>query len=72
MPMIQTAYEANNLVLIGARVPQIVKAFRERSTGQLSIITFGMNLAGSVARIFTATQEGGGAAMVRAYILSEC
>jgi hypothetical protein len=63
-------YDLNNFVMLGARVPQILKNFTEKSTGQLSIITFGVNTLGCVARIFTSMQEGG-AAMVRAYILCE-
>lgn len=62
-------YEANNAVMLAARVPQIAKNFAAKSTGQLSLVTFGVNAAGCVARIFTSLQEGGGAAMVRAYCL---
>jgi hypothetical protein len=63
-------YDLNNFVMIGARLPQIAKNFAEKSTGQLSVITYGVNTLGCVARIFTSMQEGG-AAMVRAYILCE-
>lgn len=59
----------NTLVFLTARVPQIVKNYRTKSTGQLSSITCGMNLAGCVARIFTSLQEGAGNAMVRAFLL---
>jgi mannose-P-dolichol utilization defect protein 1 len=64
-------YDANNLVLLAARVPQIAKNHANKSTGQLSGITFGVNTAGCVARIFTTLHEGGGAAMLRSYALSE-
>ena len=40
-----------------------------KSTGQLSIFVFVMNFGGCLARIFTSIQEGGGIAMVRAYII---
>jgi hypothetical protein len=33
LPIMQAVYEANNLTLISARLPQIFKAFSERSTG---------------------------------------
>jgi len=41
------------------------------STGQLSTVTAFANFAGCIARIFTSLQEGGGAAMVRGYILGK-
>lgn len=66
---IATAYELNNIVFTSARVPQILANFKTKSTGQLSIITATMNMGGSVARIFTSIQEGGGSAMVRSYII---
>jgi len=69
--MITAAYDANNLIMIGARVPQIYKNFAARSTGQLSIITFAANTLGCIARLFTTLQEGGGSAMMRSYALSE-
>ena len=40
-----------------------------KSTGQLSSATFAANFAGCLARIFTSWKEGGGASMVRGYIL---
>ena len=69
--MITAAYDANNLILIGARLPQIYKNFTNGSTGQLSIITFAANTLGCVARLFTTMQEGGGSAMLRSYALSK-
>jgi mannose-P-dolichol utilization defect protein 1 len=69
--MITAAYDANNLILMGARVPQILQNFQTKSTGQLSIITFAANTLGCVARLFTTMQEGGGSAMMRSYALSE-
>lgn len=62
-------YDANNLVMLAARLPQIAKNFSAKSTGQLSLVTFGVNTAGCVARIFTTLQDGGGAAMLRSYCL---
>ena len=35
---------------------QILKNFSARSTGQLSIVTYGINLFGCLARIFTTIQ----------------
>ena len=46
-------------VFIGmaSRVPQIYQNFRAGSTGQLSIITYFLQFAGSLARVFTTFQE---------------
>lgn len=70
-PLITAAYDANNLILLGARLPQIYQNFATRSTGQLSIVTYAANALGCVARLFTTMQEGGGSAMMRSYALSE-
>ncbi|KAK4537002.1 hypothetical protein CDCA_CDCA10G3027 [Cyanidium caldarium] len=40
-------------LLNGSRVPQIIANWRNRSTGQLSLITLLLQLLGNVARIFT-------------------
>ena len=40
-----------------------------KSTGQLSSATYAANFLGCLARIFTSYKEGGGASMVRGYIL---
>jgi hypothetical protein len=71
VPLITAAYDFNNIILMSARVPQILQNFQTKSTGQLSIITFAANTLGCVARLFTTMQEGGGSAMMRSYALSE-
>lgn len=71
MPLITAAYDANNMILMGARVPQILQNFQTKGTGQLSIITFAANTLGCVARLFTTMQEGGGSAMMRSYAFSK-
>ena len=40
-----------------------------KSTGQLSAANFCLNFAGCLVRIFTSWKEGGGASMVRGYVL---
>jgi mannose-P-dolichol utilization defect protein 1 len=67
--MVNTAYNLNNVIFLAARLPQIYQNFKAGSTGQLSTVTAFANFAGCIARIFTSLQEGGGAAMVRGYIL---
>jgi len=44
------------LMLVG-RLPQILQNLRQRHTGQLSLITYLLNCAGSGARVFTIIQE---------------
>lgn len=50
-------FDLNNILMLSSRLPQILKNFRSKSTGQLSILTYGLNVAGSCARIFTTLQE---------------
>ena len=65
-------YDLNNVILLAARLPQIAQNFSTKSTGQLSIITYGLNTAGAAARIFTTSQEkNAGAAMLRGAVLSK-
>ncbi|KAG6599658.1 Mannose-P-dolichol utilization defect 1 protein [Phytophthora cinnamomi] len=46
-------------VSIVARTPQILSNFKQGHTGQLALITLVLNLAGSIARLFTTLQETG-------------
>lgn len=62
--LIQVLYLADNLVFMGAKVPQIVSNFRTRATGQLSLATNAINLLGCLVRIFTTIQEKAGLAML--------
>lgn len=63
-------FDVNSVVLMVSRVPQIVQNYTTKSTGQLSIITYGLNLLGTLARIFTTMQEkNAGAAMMRGVIM---
>lgn len=71
MQMVTAAYEMNNIILMGARLPQIAKNFMNKSTGQLSIITYAANTLGCLARLFTTVQEGGGSTMFRSYAISK-
>uniref|UniRef100_A0A383VSW1 Mannose-P-dolichol utilization defect 1 protein homolog n=1 Tax=Tetradesmus obliquus TaxID=3088 RepID=A0A383VSW1_TETOB len=70
MALISHAYDLNNIILMSARLPQILQNFSARSTGQLSVITYAANTLGCVARLFTTMQEGGGSAMFRQYCIS--
>ena len=55
------AYEGASLLVLAARVPQILQNFGARSTGQLSALTCGLNALGALARVFTSLNAGGGA-----------
>ncbi|ESQ38806.1 hypothetical protein EUTSA_v10028929mg [Eutrema salsugineum] len=44
-------------IFLFARLPQIWKNFKNKSTGELSFLTFFMNFAGSIVRVFTSIQE---------------
>jgi hypothetical protein len=67
---VQVLYDANNLVFMAARLPQIYSNFRAKSTGHLSLMTFIINVCGCLARIFTSMVIRA-PAMVRAYTISE-
>ena len=45
------------LLMCYARLPQILSNFENKSTGQLSVITIGLNFLGSLARLFTVFKE---------------
>ncbi|KAG2497387.1 hypothetical protein HYH03_004544 [Edaphochlamys debaryana] len=62
--------EANTVVVMLSRLPQVFKNFAAGSTGTLSGITAGINVVGCVVRLFTTMQAKGGAAMLRGYIVS--
>jgi mannose-P-dolichol utilization defect protein 1 len=57
-------------IMLAARLPQIGANARARSTGQLSLVTYAANTAGSLARVLTSVTQGGGGTMVRNYVLS--
>ncbi|KAG7669918.1 hypothetical protein KSW81_008062 [Nannochloris sp. 'desiccata'] len=64
-------YDFNNILLLASRVPQILQSYSDKSTGQLSIVTYALNLAGAAARIFTTLQQkNAGTAMLRGAMLS--
>ncbi|RYR06194.1 hypothetical protein Ahy_B06g085982 isoform A [Arachis hypogaea] len=48
---------SQHAIFLSARIPQILKNFSNRSTGELSFLTSLMNSAGSMVRVFTSLQE---------------
>lgn len=63
-------FDVNSVILLISRVPQILQNYRSKNTGQLSVITYGLQFAGTLARIFTTLQEeNAGAAMMRGVVM---
>ena len=44
-------------IYVASRLPQIVLNFRNKSTGQLSLVTSAMNVAGPAIRVYTAIES---------------
>lgn len=55
--LFEALYASQHAIFLFARVPQIWKNFKSKSTGELSFLTFFMNFAGSMVRVFTSLQE---------------
>ena len=48
---------ASTVLSMGSRVTQIIESYKSKSTGPLSTITYGLNMLGNSARIFTTLKE---------------
>lgn len=55
--LFEALYASHHAIFFCARIPQIMKNFRTKETGQLSFLTNFMNFGGSMARLFTSIQE---------------
>ncbi|XP_050212862.1 mannose-P-dolichol utilization defect 1 protein homolog 2 [Mercurialis annua] len=55
--LFEALYASQHAIFLFARIPQILKNFSNKSTGQLSFLTCLMNFAGSMVRVFTSMQE---------------
>ena len=53
-----------------SKITQIVKSYKDKSTGPLSTITFIFNMAGNVVRIFTTLKETKDLIMASSFIIS--
>eukprot|EP00892_Ulva_mutabilis_P010252 jgi/Ulvmu1/759/UM010_0133.1 len=62
-------YDLNSTVYMASKLPQIIAAFQQGKTGQLSFFTNFLQFVGSLARIFTSVKEGAGMPMVRGFIM---
>jgi len=54
---LQMLQQCTILLFAGSKIPQIYSNFSHGHTGQLSIITIGLNFFGSLARVYTTIQE---------------
>jgi len=48
---------SSTILSVVSRITQILKSCKDKSTGPLSTITFGLNMLGNLARIFTTIKE---------------
>ncbi|KAL1208497.1 Mannose-P-dolichol utilization defect 1-like protein [Cardamine amara subsp. amara] len=70
-PLVFEALHASKLLIfLSARIPQIWKNFRNKSTGQLSFLTCFMNFCGAMARVFTTIQANAPLSMLMGIVLA--
>ncbi|CAK9135357.1 unnamed protein product [Ilex paraguariensis] len=55
--LFEALYASQHAIFLFAKIPQIWKNFKNKSTGELSFLTSLMNFGGSTARVFTSIQE---------------
>ncbi len=61
---------ASTILGVISRITQIIKSCKEKSTGPLSTITFGLNMLGNLARIFTTIKETNDYIMTGGFVIS--
>ena len=61
---------ASTILGVISRLTQIIKSCKEKSTGPLSTITFGLNMLGNIARIFTTIKETNDLIMTGGFVIS--
>ena len=61
---------ASTILSMGSRITQIVSSYKSKSTGPLSTITFGFNMLGNIARIFTSLKETKDIIMIAGFVVS--
>lgn len=57
MTMMEQLQALTIVIFAASKIPQAWTNFKTKSTGKLALITFLLNFAGSMARIFTTLQE---------------
>ena len=61
---------ASTVLSMGSRITQIYTSYKSKSTGPLSTITYGLNMMGNAARIFTSLKETNDIIMVGGFVVS--
>ncbi len=61
---------ASTALSMGSRVTQIISSYKTKSTGPLSTITYGLNMMGNAARIFTSLKETKDIIMIGGFSIS--
>ena len=61
---------ASTVLSMGSRITQIFTSFKTKSTGPLSTITYGLNMLGNSARIFTTLKETKDLIMAGGFVVS--
>lgn len=61
---------ASTVLSMGSRITQIHTSYKSKSTGPLSTITYGLNMMGNAARIFTSLKETNDIIMVGGFVVS--
>ena len=60
----------STVLSMGSRITQIISSYKSKSTGPLSTITYGLNMLGNAARIFTSLKETNDIIMVGGFVVS--
>ena len=61
---------ASTVLSMGSRITQIITSYKTKSTGPLSTITYGLNMLGNSARIFTTLKETKDLIMAGGFVVS--
>ena len=61
---------ASTVLSMGSRITQILTSYKTKSTGPLSTITYGLNMLGNSARIFTTLKETKDLIMAGGFVVS--
>ena len=61
---------ASTVLSMGSRITQIYTSYKSKSTGPLSTITYGLNMMGNAARIFTSLKETNDIILVGGFVVS--
>ena len=69
MHVLATMHASTSALFVAARVPQIVTNAKQKSTGELSLISVALNWLGNLARIFTTMQSQAAASVLVGHVL---